>query len=242
MVVPGCEALLPFLKNPLTYGILGTSFLTARYLYKISSLTFWPNFLRITVIYRTVMVTISGLGTLKRTGLFAVLSVITVFYPTIQALYTGEITGLINLLTGLGTDLWNNLVLVVKNFVQGLGFLTEFFVSSKNVCGAQQNLDLLVKSLTEFWNVAAAYILAFRIDEALWGKGMVREIEWPEKYKTAAIVTLLSTTVYGGQIVFTALDQGSTLAQVLADRFIGLNGTEGVAQSGVEKAFNKNPG
>lgn len=227
-----CQTLLPFLANPFTYAGIGILGLAAKFLYSYSSLSFWPSFLTLSSLWRTLMVTISASLNLRRVGFFAALSFVTVFWPTINGLMTGQLTGIIPLLSSAGTDLWTNVVLVMKNLVTGLGFLVSWIDTSGNICGLWANKNLLFNAVGKFWSVAAAYILVLRVDDLWFGKGMTREIEWPERYKTIAIVTLLSTTVYSGELALEAVRQGQTFVQVLSNQWItneSVNATAEVA-------------
>jgi len=73
--------------------------------------------------------------------------------------------------------------------------------------------ELLVAAATSFWIALAAYVFAIRLYDWVWGKGMTRDIEWPEVMLVVAVVTLISITVYGGSVVVEGLTTGVDLLE-----------------------------
>lgn len=228
-----CQIGLQLLTNKFFLSGLGLTGVALKFLYSYSSYAFWPGFLKVSSIYRSVLLTFNSLGRLREYKVFVLLAFATTFMPTLQYLFSGDVQGL-QFLSMLFSDFWGNVVLVTKNFVTGLGFMVEWLRTGQSFCGLLAAKDLFLQGLGMFWRVASAYILALRVDDVLFGHGMTREIEWPEKYKTILLVTLASTTVYGTQVMVESVQTGQQFINVLASDYL-----QGLDTSNVSEAVNQ---
>lgn len=95
----------------------------------------------------------------------------------------------------------------------GSVFLSEGYTK---FLGAAPNLLKGVRSLNELqlvdaawflWQGVAALIMMFFIYSMLFGKGMTREIEWPEKVLVLGLWLSISSQVHGSELVLSLFDQ-----------------------------------
>ena len=200
-----CQTLLPFLSNPLTYiGLLGAG-IGGKLLYSYSSYTFWPQALAVSNILRVFGSISSILNFVWRSNILFAAAVITTFSNTIRTVLSGDYNGVIELVFVALTEIYDKIALTVKQIVDGLNYLAQWISQEGGTCMYINQSELLVAAVTSFWVAAAAYIFAIRLYDWIWGKGMTRDIEWPEVMLVVTVVTLISITVYGGSLVVEGL-------------------------------------
>lgn len=207
-------------------GLAGLG-LGAKLAYSYSSLTFWPSFLAVSSILRFMGSISSVLNFLWRFNILLVLALYTTFSDTITLALGGENPSLRQLGFSIGSDLYNKVGFAVQHLVDSLGYLAEWIsvFTSKGFCSGLGSTDILVSALASFWIGLAAYIFAIRIYDWIWGKGMTREVEWPELMLVVGFVTLLSLVVVGTSSVVEALSNGEML-------WNSLNGSGNVSVNG----------
>lgn len=217
-----CQTFVSFLANPFTYAGAAGLGVIGKFLYMRSSYTFWPSFLTITTVWRTVMTTLSGLTSLRSYGLFTGLALVTTFSETIKYVLQGDVE-LGKLLFTAGAEFYDKVVLAVKHLVEGTGFLAEWLGQGSQVCTLVGSNELFFAGVWSIWTGLAAYIFALRLYDWWFGKGMTREVEWPEAMLVVAVVTLASTTVYGAELLTQGAVNGVSLFEELGNTSIDVN-------------------
>lgn len=216
-----CQTLLPILSNPLTYAGIITTAILGKTLYNYSRFTFLPSSLSLLRISGAVS---SVLNFLWRRNILFALALLTTFSNTINKVLENRVSGPIDLALTLGTDFYDKVVLTVKNLVESLSLFTEWISQANGFCSLVSQNELLFSAFVELWIAVAAYIFAIRIYDWIWGKGMTRDIDWPEVMLVVTVVTLVSLAVYGPQLLFQALEEGQTLLEVVQNE-TGVNNT-----------------
>ena len=207
-----CQTVLPFLTEPLTYiGLAGIGLL-GKLAYSYSSYSFIPRFLAFSNIVRLSGSVSSVLNFIWRKNLLFAAAVLTTFSGTVKAFLSGGYNGFLDLFFIAGVEVFNKVALTVKQLVEGLGYLAKWISQEGGVCTYVNSWEILLSALASFWVAAAAYIFAIRVYDWVWGKGMTRDIDWPEVMLVVVAVTLISITVYGTSIL---LEGGNALQNIL---------------------------
>jgi len=222
-----CQATLPFLSSVWTWlGIAGLG-IAGKLAYSYSSLSFWPSFLAFSSIIRILGGISSILNLAWKANVFVVLALFTTFSDTIRVALGGNKPSLRELLFSAGSDIYNKVGFAVQHLVDSLGYLAEWvsISTSKGFCAGLGSTEILVSALASFWVGLAAYIFAIRIYDWMYGKGMTREIEWPELMLVVIVVTLVSLVIVGTSSVVEGLSNGEML-------WNSLNGSGNVSVNG----------
>lgn len=218
-----CQATLPFLTSLWTWlGLAGLG-AVGKLAYIYSGLSFWPSFLAFSSIIRVLGGIASILNLAWRANVFFILALFTTFSDTIGVALGGNKPSLRELLFSAVGDIYNKVGFAVQHLVDGLGYLAEWsnVFTGKGVCTGLGNTEILVSALASFWIGLAAYIFAIKIYDLGWGKGMTREIEWPELMLVVAVVTLASLVIVGTSSVVEGLNSGELLLNSLTTSFNG---------------------
>ena len=192
-----CTTALPFLSNLWTWVGLAGLGVGAKLAYSYSSLSFWPSFLAASSLIRIFGGLASIVNLLWRANVFVFLALFTTFSGTLGVALGGNKVGFRELLFSIGTDLYEKVGFAVKHFADSLGFLSEWvqvFIQ-EGFCSGLGNMELLLSAGLAFWTGLAAYILAIRLYDWMYGKGMTRDLEWPEVMMVLVSVTLFSLLV-----------------------------------------------
>lgn len=222
-----CSALLPFLSSPWTYGAVAGLGITAKLLYMYSSYSFWPNFLQFSNIIRTLGGAASILNLAWRLNIFLFAALYTTFQGTIKAIITNNYNGILDLAMIMVGEIYSKIGLSTTHLVDGLGLLNQWLTQGTSLCSLINGNEFLFSALYEFWVAAAAYIFALRIYDWIWGKGMTREVEWPEAMMVIVAVTLFSVLV--------GVLNGGLIPDLVSNTKSLLNTT---AQIGMDNGFN----
>jgi len=217
-----CSTVLPFLSNLWTWvGFAGLG-LGAKVAYSYTSLSFWPSFLAASSLIRISGGLASIANFLWRFHILLILAFYTTFSDTIGVALGGEKVGLRELVFSIGSDLYSKVGFAVKHLADGLGYLTEWvqLLTQKGLCNGLGNTELLVSAGIAFWTGLAAYIFAIRIYDWMYGKGMTRDVEWPELMMVVVAVTLASLLVVGTSSVVQALQSGEVLWNLLGNESV----------------------
>jgi len=192
-----CQTLLPLLSNPLTYTALVLGGGGLGLLYRASSYTFLSRIMILSTLMRILGSAASIINLAWRANVFVLLAFATTFSKTINVLLNNDYTGWLDVASVAGNELYTKIGLSTGHLVDGVGYLAQFIgeTTTGGACTTVGNTGLLVSALTSFWIAAAAYIFALRIYDWMYGKGMTRELEWPETMMVLVSVTLFSLLV-----------------------------------------------
>lgn len=189
-----CSTLLPILSNPWSYAVLLGVGIGGKLLYSYSSYTFIPSFLAVSNIIRIIGGAASIVNLAWKANLFVIAALLTTFSGTIKTLLSGN-TNPLDVLMVAGGEIYSKIGLSVSQIVDGIGYLAQWLGQNGTACGLITERALLFSAFKSFWIGAAAYIFALRFYDWMYGKGMTREVEWPEAMMVIVAVTLFSILV-----------------------------------------------
>jgi len=207
---------MPFLSSIWTWlGLAGVG-VAGKLAYSYSSLTFWPNLLSFSAIWRTLMTTLSGIGSLMRTDLLKYFAAATTFSGTIKYLLNGDIS-----LQGLGStfviEFYDKVVLTVKNLVEGLSLISKWVAGiDQGFCNLFNTLDVLGMGLLEIWFGVAAYLFILWLWSSSWYDWRNVEMESQEKLLVIGLVSAISISAHSTELVLQGVSNGLSLTDTLA--------------------------
>jgi len=136
----------------------------------------------------------------------------------------------------------NKALLAVSGKAEWLGvgssFVNEayskFLGAAPNLLKGFEALNSLqvVDTALFFWQGVAALIMMFFIYSMLFGKGMTREIEWPEKALVLALWLSISSQVHGSGLIMSLFDQVRVFFESLQAVLPDISGNTTVNETG----------
>jgi hypothetical protein len=194
--------------------------IAAKLLYSYSGFSFWPSFLALSTVLRLTGSLASIATFILRSNILLGAAIITTFSGTLKALLSGNFTSTWDLINIILTDLYDKLGLVVQHIAEGIGYTSEYvnLFLSEGTCTALNSTEILTGALLSFWFALSAYIFALRLYDWMFGKGMTREVEWPETMLVVGVVTLFSVVLVGSGMVWEAFTQGEELWKVVQNQ------------------------
>jgi len=220
-----CTTAMPFLSSIWTWlGLAGVG-VAGKVAYSYSSLSFWPSFLAASSLVRIFGGLASIVNLLWRANVFVYLALFTTFSGTLGVALGGNKVSLRELGLSVLTDLYEKVGFAVKHFADSIGFLSEWVkvLAQEGFCSGLGSMELLVSAGVAFWTGLAAYILAIRLYDWMYGKGMTRDVEWPEYMMVVVAVTLASLLVVGTSEVVQALQSGEALFNLLGNESVNVS-------------------